>query len=94
MTKGLACSGCGAPNARRRLCSGGAALCAVCRGSPEHRVVSEAWLGKAAPWLPPAKYPEPVGSVVNCRHPAFKRQRMYAWGDVALRCLELAVPIP
>ena len=88
----MSCEGCGAAGARRRHCGG--RLCAVCRGAPEHRVISEALLRKAVPWLPSESYPEPIGSAVNCRHPAFRRQRMYLWGDVALRCLELGVQLP
>ena len=90
----MPCSSCGALGAHRRLCSGSAALCLRCRVSPEHKVISEAALRKTAPWLQVNQLPEPVGSCVNCKHPAFRKQRMYLWGDVALRCLELNLPVP
>jgi len=94
----LVCEGCGVSGVtgqvRRRLCSGGEALCSSCRGAPEHRLMSESLLRRNAPWLPAEEYPAPVGSTVNCKHPAFRRQRMYAWGDVALRCAVLGLPLP
>ena len=79
---------------RRRQCTGGAPLCSLCRSLPAHKVLSRALLRKSAPWLPEDQYPGPVGHTVNCKHPAFARQHMFLWGDVAQRCADLGLPLP
>ena len=56
--------------------------------------MSEAAVRARAPQLSPSLYPLPVGTVVNCANPAFRRQRVYMWGDVALRCAQLNLELP
>ena len=92
----LMCTECGqlSMEVKRRFCTGGHALCPTCRYSPEHKVLSHSYLQKSVPWLEPLFYPEIVGHTVNCKHPAFRPQRMYKWSDVAARCLELGLKIP
>ena len=96
LSKVLTCVGCGVSShtVRRRMCTGGEALCQACRGSPSYRVMSETLLRASAPWLDAVYYPDPVGFAVNCKHPAFRPQRMYLWADVAERCVALGVEIP
>jgi hypothetical protein len=94
--KALICRGCGisAHHVRRRICTGGEALCPACRSSPVHRVMSEALLRARAPWLDAIYFPCPVGYAVNCKHPAFRSQRMYLWSEVAERCVALGLDVP
>jgi len=96
---GPRCESCGraypeVARVRRRVCTGSQALCDSCRASPEHKIMTEAALRRLAPQLPAHLYPAPLGSVANCVNPAFRRQRVYAWGDVALRCAQLSLPLP
>ena len=92
----LQCASCGAAaqSVRRRMCTGGELLCTPCRASPAHQIMSASSLRKSAPWLSPESYPAHVGLIANCRHPGFRPQRVYAWADVAERCVALGVPLP
>ena len=92
----LSCTICGKSDdsVRRRRCTGGDALCQICRTLPTEQLMSEALLRKRAPWLDASLYPTPIGTTINCKHPAFHRQRMYRWSDVAARCVELHLEIP
>lgn len=94
----LICGECGASSkvqkVRRRVCTNDPPLCTICQNSPRYKILSEASVRRAVPDLEREFYPLPAGTVVNCRHPAFRRQRVYYWSDIALRCLELGIDLP
>ena len=78
----------------KRRCTGGTMLCSHCRALPEHRIMSEACVRRTVSWLPQDSYPPHVGTIVNCVRPCFRRQRVYAWGDVAAECARRGLPLP
>ena len=76
---------------RRRKCTNSPPLCSVCLSAPQHKILSETNVRRIAPNLDKLQYPDPVATIVNCIHPAFPRQRVYFWVDIAMRCEELGI---
>ena len=87
------CQSCGAESAKLRRCTQ-EVLCASCRRSGEFLILTAAELRRQAPWLPAEDWPPARGRIVNSKNPRFARQPVYLWGDVALRCVELQLPVP
>lgn len=93
--KEVFCHECGISNnikkVKRRLCTGTPPLCAACRSSPQYKIMSETTVRRVAPLLEREYYPPAAGYIVNCKHPAFKSQRVYFWSDIAIVCDELGI---
>uniref|UniRef100_A0A6C0BZQ3 Uncharacterized protein n=1 Tax=viral metagenome TaxID=1070528 RepID=A0A6C0BZQ3_9ZZZZ len=89
------CTECGTSNklavVKSRRCTNSLPLCAACRSSPQYKIMSESHVRRVAPALESKFYPPSAGLAVNCKHPAFARQRIYYWADVAIVCDELGV---
>lgn len=69
-------------------------LCAVCRASPEHRIVTFAQAQRTTGLTPDDLLPFRQGSVPNPVNVKFKRLPVLYWRDLAALCVARGLEIP